>query len=235
METTVKVILKAEYARLIQPFIADEETRFYLNGFFVHKDRNEGVRIVATDGHRLAVFHDETGSCDKPEGVIVKLDKYALAFFKRDQKWEPAERYLTLHLKDSMGTITMGHPSEGAVVATVKVEIIDGTFPEYERCMPSVSRKKRHVSHTYNLKQLAEFGKVVEGQAPLIRVIGGEREHDPALVLTQRQDFFGLLMPWRESIGSYYPDWFTKPPPTRLLPPPSAKPFSTDEGDPVAA
>ena len=75
----------------------------------------------------------------------------------------------------------------------------------------------------------------MEGQAPLIRVIGGEREHDPALVLTQRPDFFGLLRPWRESIGTYYPEWFTKQPPTRLLPPPPAKPFSTDEGDPVAA
>ncbi len=82
----MKVIIKAEYARLIQPFVADEETRFYLNGFFVHRDRNEGVRVVATDGCRLAVFHDETGSCDKPEGVIVKLDKYALAFLKRDHK-----------------------------------------------------------------------------------------------------------------------------------------------------
>lgn len=38
-------------------------------------------------------------------------------------------------------------------------------------------------------------------------------------------------MPWRESPGSDYPEWFAKEPPMRLLPPPS--PVSIDEGVPA--
>jgi len=59
-----RAVIKAEYARLIQPFISQEDFRYYLNGFAIEPHPNKGVVIVATDGHKLGAFHDESGACD---------------------------------------------------------------------------------------------------------------------------------------------------------------------------
>src|SRR5690606_8163166 len=55
--------------------MSTEETRYYLNGIYVHATENNGVavlRAVATDGHRLARFEMPLpdGAEDMP-GVIV--------------------------------------------------------------------------------------------------------------------------------------------------------------------
>src|SRR5882724_168719 len=59
-----RAVIKAEYVRLIQPFISQEDFRYYLNGFAIEPHPNKGVVIVATDGHKLGAFHDESGACD---------------------------------------------------------------------------------------------------------------------------------------------------------------------------
>ena len=55
--------------------ISSEETRYYLNGIYLHAAENDGVavlRAVATDGHRLARFEMPLpeGAQDMP-GVII--------------------------------------------------------------------------------------------------------------------------------------------------------------------
>jgi hypothetical protein len=64
-----EIRIRAEYAKLVAPFVADDETRFYLNGFYAQRHPSGGALIVATDGHSLGCFWDEFGEVTIP-GII---------------------------------------------------------------------------------------------------------------------------------------------------------------------
>ena len=114
--------------------ISTEETRFYLNGIYVHamKDGKESrLRAVATDGHRLARYELELpeGAKDIP-GVIVP--RKTVAELRR--LLEDADGAIEIGLSDTK--IQFGFNS---VELTSK--LIDGSFPDYQRVIPSSNDK----------------------------------------------------------------------------------------------
>jgi DNA polymerase-3 subunit beta len=125
-----KLIEKTRFA------ISTEETRYYLNGVFMHAPEGAGVlRGVATDGHRLARVDVPLpqGGADIP-GVIV-----------------PRKAVLEVHklMENSEGSIEVGLSETrirfafDSIVLTSK--LIDGTFPDYERVIPSDTDKHMEV------------------------------------------------------------------------------------------
>lgn len=114
--------------------ISTEETRYYLNGIYLHTaETNDGkvLRAVATDGHRLARVEMSVpdGAADMP-GVIVP--RKAIAELRKlvDETAAPVE----VEMSDTR--IRMAFEN---VVLTSK--LIDGTFPDYERVIPSDNDK----------------------------------------------------------------------------------------------
>ena len=63
---------RADRLRLATLFQSIEETRYYLNGVYIEA-MDDGVRLRAMDGHRLAVFRDEAAFTCAP--CIVALQK----------------------------------------------------------------------------------------------------------------------------------------------------------------
>jgi DNA polymerase III subunit beta len=115
--------------------ISTEETRYYLNGIFMHVIDVEGrpmLRAVATDGHRLARVEAPApaGSAGMP-GVIVP--RKAVAELQRLVE-DPASEVAV-----EMST-TKARFSLGGVVLTSK--LIDGTFPDYGRVIPTNNEKR---------------------------------------------------------------------------------------------
>ncbi|GBQ15333.1 DNA polymerase III subunit beta [Swaminathania salitolerans] len=109
--------------------ISTEETRYYLNGIYVHVAKDGDLpmlRAVATDGHRLARVETDlpAGASDIP-GVIIPRKTVA---------------ELRKLLDEGAGAVEVGLSDTriqfrvGAVMLTSK--LIDGTFPEYERVIP---------------------------------------------------------------------------------------------------
>jgi DNA polymerase-3 subunit beta len=117
--------------------ISNEETRYYLNGIYLHTIESGGVmvlRAVATDGHRLARVEIPApeGAAGMP-GIIVP--RKAVAEVQRLVE-DPAAN-ATVELSPTKIRFTLG-----AVVLTSK--LIDGTFPDYARVIP-VGNDKRLV------------------------------------------------------------------------------------------
>jgi DNA polymerase III subunit beta len=112
--------------------ISTEETRYYLNGIYLHQARQaESLRAVATDGHRLA--QAEVGlpaGADGMPGVIVPR-KTVLEVVKL---MEGVEGEVDVALSSSKIRFSAGH-----LVLTSK--LIDGTFPDYERVIPRNNSK----------------------------------------------------------------------------------------------
>ncbi|WP_026381431.1 DNA polymerase III subunit beta [Afifella pfennigii] len=130
-----------ELRRLIertQFAISTEETRYYLNGIYFHVsgDGEEQLRAVATDGHRLAKAEMTApkGSAEMP-GIIVPRKTIG----EMQRLLEDGETEVTVELSDTKIRVTAG-----SIVLTSK--LIDGTFPDYERVIPSGNDKEMTVA-----------------------------------------------------------------------------------------
>ncbi|MEL6089282.1 DNA polymerase III subunit beta [Bartonella schoenbuchensis] len=119
--------------------ISTEETRYYLNGIYFHvvDDGILKLRLVATDGHRLAQVDMEAPSEIKdmpgviiPRKAVGELQKLLAEETEADVSIELSETKIRF--------------SVGSVVLTSK--LIDGTFPEYQRVIPLCNDKKLAVN-----------------------------------------------------------------------------------------
>jgi len=132
-------IKAAEFARLIDRThfaISTEETRYYLNGIFLHTIEADGdlkLRAVATDGHRLAraEMAAPAGSEGMPGIIIPRKTVGELQKLLGDGEDHAA---IEVELSDAKIRVTIG-----PVVLTSK--LIDGTFPDYQRVIPQNNDK----------------------------------------------------------------------------------------------
>jgi DNA polymerase-3 subunit beta len=109
--------------------ISTEETRYYLNGIYLHAAESEGTKVlraVATDGHRLARVEEPLpeGAAAMP-GVIVP--RKTVAEFRK--LLDEATGDIEVALSETRVQFTVGP-------VTLTSKLIDGTFPEYERVIP---------------------------------------------------------------------------------------------------
>jgi DNA polymerase-3 subunit beta len=121
--------------------ISTEETRYYLNGIYLHaasSDKSESLRAVATDGHRLAQFEIPlpAGAKGMP-GIIVPRKTVG----EVQRLIEDNEAEITIELSQAKIRFTIGD-----VVLTSK--LIDGTFPDYARVIPLGNDKELRVDRS---------------------------------------------------------------------------------------
>ena len=138
-EMTHKFTLKAsDLKRLIdrtQFAISTEETRYYLNGIYLHSAgsaKDATLRAVATDGHRLAQLDLPlpSGASGMP-GVIVPRKTVG----EVQRLIEDNDAEIRIELSQGKIRFTIGN-----VVLTSK--LIDGTFPDYGRVIPQNNDKE---------------------------------------------------------------------------------------------
>jgi DNA polymerase-3 subunit beta len=114
--------------------ISTEETRYYLNGIFIHVS-DEELKAAATDGHRLARF-----TLSKPDGAEgmpdVIIPRKCVAELRKLLE-ESLDTNVLVDLSASKIRFTLG--GENGVVLTSK--LIDGTFPDYTRVIPTGNDK----------------------------------------------------------------------------------------------
>ncbi len=160
----------ADLKRLIgktQFAISSEETRYYLNGIYIHTldvDGRAMLRAVATDGHRLARLElpAPEGSDGMP-GVI--LPRKAVAEVQR--LIEDAQGDVSIELSANKMRFSFGD-------ALLTTKLIDGSFPDYARVIP-----------TGNDKQLTVDRDVFEKAVDRVSTISSERGRAVKLALTE--------------------------------------------------
>lgn len=119
--------------------MSNEETRYYLNGIYLHVSSDGPsamLRAVATDGHRLAKVDTDLpiGAADMP-GVIIPRKTVA-------------EIRKLLDSDDATVEVSLSETRiqfrAGSMTLTSK--LVDGTFPEYGRVIPSGNDRVLRVS-----------------------------------------------------------------------------------------
>lgn len=105
--------------------ISTEETRYYLNGVFMHRD-GEQLAFVATDGHRLALMKLEApAGSDGIPGIIIPRRTVALL-----QHFAEGDEEIVLKLSDRKMRLVL---PDGTAITS---KLIDGTYPDYQRVIP---------------------------------------------------------------------------------------------------
>ena len=131
-------LASADLKRLIdktQFAISTEETRYYLNGIYLHtagSGKNATLRAFATDGHRLAQVDLPVpqGAAGMPGIIVPRKTVGEVQRLIEDSEGEVA-------IEVSAGKIRF---TLGGVVLTSK--LIDGTFPDYGRVIPAGNDKE---------------------------------------------------------------------------------------------
>jgi DNA polymerase-3 subunit beta len=122
--TLRQIIEKTRFA------ISTEETRYYLMGIFLHTVDDQ-LRAAATDGHRLARI-----TVPRPEGAegmpdVIVPRKAVAELYRLLEELEG-----TVEISLSPTKVRFGL---GSAVLTSK--LIDGTFPDYNRVIPTANDK----------------------------------------------------------------------------------------------
>ncbi len=124
--TLLEMIKKTSFA------ISSDETRYILNGVFFEPRENGKVRMVATDGHRLALIErDLVGDFKLKGGVIIP--RKGLFELKRLLEEAPDAE------------VQLGFAESSALFKkpglSMVMRLIDGQFPEYQRVIPKDGEK----------------------------------------------------------------------------------------------
>lgn len=137
-----KLIDKTRFA------ISMEETRFYLNGIYLHGAVGPSgpcLRAVATDGHRLAL-----SDYPMPEGAneIVGVIIPRKTIMELRRLLESDDEVVEISVSETKIRFSLGR-------ATLTSKVIDGTFPDYDRVIP---KENPHLMVVNN----ADFARAVD-------------------------------------------------------------------------
>jgi DNA polymerase III subunit beta len=147
--------------------ISTEETRYYLNGVYMHVAETDGskvLRCVATDGHRLARIDTDLpdNAADMPGVIVPRKTVGEMRKLLDDDDMKIAVSVSETKVRFATPDITL----------TSKV--IDGTFPDYTRVIPQGNTRRLEVD-------AAEFARAVDRVA----TVSSERSRAVKLQLAE--------------------------------------------------
>ena len=147
--------------------ISTEETRYYLNGVYMHVAQGEDgqvLRCVATDGHRLArVDMPLPAGAESMPGVIVPRKTVGELRKLLD------DDDMSIAVSVSETKVRFATPD-----ITLTSKVIDGTFPDYTRVIPVGNTRRMEVD-------ASEFAKAVDRVA----TVSSERSRAVKLALDE--------------------------------------------------
>jgi len=111
--------------------VSTDETRYNINGFLFEKE-NSTIRMVATDGHRLAYIekNDIGVATEQKEGVLL-----------------PRKGVLEIRkLLEDDGEFMLGITQKNAVMkkgdTLISIRLLEGEFPDYKKVIPKENDKE---------------------------------------------------------------------------------------------
>lgn len=143
--------------------MSTEETRYYLNGIYIHAGESNGVRVlraVATDGHRLARFEMPLpeGAEGMP-GVIIPRKTIG----EMRKLLDEAADTIQISISQSKIRFAFDH-----IVLTSK--LIDGTFPNYEQVIPAHNDKVVEVNPKLFSGAIDRVSTISDGKSRAVKI-----------------------------------------------------------------
>lgn len=192
--------ISAVAVKLVYPFIAHQDVRYYLNGINVRPLEDGSAMIVATDGHRYIVVRDPSGYCERE--LIVCISKDALK--------HAASAKHTLDVMSDGRALISGEAAQPLFIQPGNA-LIDATFPRIER-VASVIGYKEGITGAVNPRYLQDALAIGKTFGDSIRFFTRDADSPLTFVLGGLGDLecFGGIMKLRDSFNAL-PAWFPVP------------------------
>ena len=150
---------------------SSDETRYNLNGvYFQVLDEEDKLRMVATDGHRLALVDRLVAEGGKGLASGVILPRKALGELKRLVDEEDADE------------VELGFDGTHALAqrgdVTLVMRLIDGEFPNYNQVLPSASGRRLTLSGE-SLAQVVRRVSLLSAERSRAVSVAGGHENRP--------------------------------------------------------
>jgi DNA polymerase III sliding clamp (beta) subunit (PCNA family) len=184
----MKANIDARYYRECSDFVSHEQSRYTLCAIRLEPHPEKGVLIVATDGHTMAIFHDEQGECSEPFNLFWR-------------EWVASVcldgRVLFVNEDRSVSVIKAqkrrGEYSETPVARFLNLiaDADDVRFPEWRMVLPEATEAP---PITFNPLYLAHCALGNERNAP-ISIWAKDNTSQAVVKLWDRDDFVAIVMP----------------------------------------
>ena len=184
---------------------ATNDLRYYLNGLHVVQN-NRGTYIEATNGHMLGrLLIDETPIAN-PCSVIL-----------------PLESVKNLAATGKKGKENLCFTVDGVKITVITAmsesmifQALEGTFPDCDRVVPTVTSDSGIEPSTYNPEYIQAFYDCANDlrghKAKGITVQIKQRGNDSGIVNIDSDSLFiGIIMPMREHASVNIPAWCARP------------------------
>jgi len=174
-ETLLEMILKTIYAS------GGEEARFSIHGIYAEKgeDNDKVLRMVATDGHRMAMIDRELDSMEK-----VKIENGVI--LPRKGMSEAAK--LLADIEGEVGFAVQEKMAAVSVEDTVLVmRLVDGKFPDYRKVIVEGCDKTATIDKGKLVKNLRSASHLVDEKARAVKFAFSEN----TLALESKNQNFG--------------------------------------------
>jgi DNA polymerase-3 subunit beta len=159
--TLLEMIKKTAFA------ISTDETRYVLNGIYFEPRDAGRIRMVATDGHRLALIERSLEGDFKLKGGTI-IPRKGLFELRRVLDEAPEAECQLGFAENSCIFKKMG--------VTMIMRLIDGQFPEYQRVIPKQGEKQVTLGRTRFLEALRR-----------IALLSAEKSYAVKLTISERQ------------------------------------------------
>lgn len=209
-------VISLNLAHKLLPCASTEETRYYLNGIGVHL-LPQGARLVATDGCILGVFRDHEAHGTHDGIAIVSrlaiVDAFKAA--RKEARYNDPSNYWLVVDDTGMGSAVLAPSAASAVSGrcsdeecpvlwrSLKSVLIDGSFPDYTRAIPSRAFDVAPSRYGWNPALIGRFADVLgngtKKSACSISLVSGSADgNSPWFALSAAApDFVGVVMPMR--------------------------------------
>jgi DNA polymerase-3 subunit beta len=182
-------------------FAPEKDVRYYLNGVLIDSTGGE-VRLVATDGHTMALYRLRE---EAPVGqAILPIEdvKDALKVPRTvADKEHPFEVELPTNNAVALPIISIAHGNG----TTQKATAIEGRFPDYLHVLPRTASGEPAQYNPEYLNRFAQADKVLGGlkRGDLPKVYVHYNGNAGALVECRHDEsFLGVVMPMRVNAGT---------------------------------
>ena len=187
-------------------FVSSEQTRYYLGGVYIEPHKTQGVTMTATDGHKLIHIHDPDGACDRP--ILIK----ALPTGRQLKPGKRMLRRIATGTVETRGRFTLNlhdiDAEQAHLIGSLLCETVDGSFPEYRRVIPAMS--KPGLSGQFNPALIAAVATAASALDVTCLTFRQKDKNSPAIALLGPRAF-AVLMPRYEQGDENelaMPSWF---------------------------
>lgn len=136
---------QAKYLPSLLVFMAKNDIRYYLNGISIRKHPEGGIVLAATDGNRMLLIRDASGSVD--EDLIFRATPAMAVFCRKPDT--------VIRIDRETQRLTIFQKEEKLYLLPGKC-LVEGMFPDYKRVVPNFADLKLAVAGHLNTKYLAD-------------------------------------------------------------------------------